>query len=63
MHKEVKALARQLRKLGLTVEQAQSNHVKVSKDGVYLCSLSLTPSSRFAVKAMKADLRRAGVEL
>lgn len=58
---EIKALVSQAKRQGFSARQTRSGHIHVERDG-QLAVVSVSPSANGAVRGVKRDLQRAGVD-
>lgn len=60
MHKELKAIERELRKQGFATWETKKQHLAVYKDGEYVATFSGTPGDFRSWKNAIAKCRRRG---
>jgi biotin operon repressor len=63
MSKEVRKIIHALQRQGLEVTTARSGHYAVLRDGKRIMTMSKSPSDHHALKHIRGDLKRLGVEL
>lgn len=62
--KQIRAMLRRLgAEAGLTYEISHANHLHILRDGHRIASTGTTHSDRRAFLQLRADLRRAGLDL
>ena len=60
---QFKALAKELRALGYTLDKRKSGHIHIRLDGKFIWAMAGSPSEHRAERLLRCDLRKVGVKL